>query len=155
MKKFFAIALVLITCCFTMAFFTGCDSDNKYIVITGANGFHCVDDKWDYFEQTKKEDEALKGMYIQIFSSKKDYEEGTAEPVEIRYVDPDDPTETKEVNGKSKEVPKYKYAKQIDLLMAKQNGAHVSNFSLRNRGTRKLAVSFMGGESDYWEYTVI
>ena len=162
MKKFIAIVLVMLTCCFTIGFFTGCDSEKKYIVIVGPNYLDQAKGT-DYWENQDKLNEALKGFTITMYESKKAYDYAikhmqTPVALTITYIDPAAPTKEetyKDETGKDKTrtVPNYQEATTLDLYTVKYNGGYV-NLSINNPGTRKFRVRFQGGSSDDFEYTV-
>ena len=157
MKKLLSIVLVLLTCCFSMAFFTGCDKNPYCIELSTNRTFHVLYSKLTLLERFDEIDRNLEFITLTMYDAeaykayKKDPEQNAKpKPVDITYYDYNaKPTEK---DGK-KEYPSVKRS-SINLRMAKLNGASIYGFNLDSPGKKTLNVSFMGVKGTL-EITVI
>ena len=144
MKKIFSVVLILLVCSFSMAFFSGCDSNQKvlkvFLTFNMTELEVLTDEQKQSYDETFKAMENARSMFtICIYENQTDFEND--EPMEVSLRDPKNP---------SADPVQQKY---FSLDWALFNGAS-GDVNLSSPGKKTLRVSFMGAVGEC-EYTVV
>ena len=145
MKRFISLVLVLLTCCCTMAFFTGCDSGDKYvIIISGRSTFTQINRNLSYLEIQQLTDGYLTEMRLEMYDKKTYKEGGSNTPLDLGKEFPS-----------LKDVISLGSSTAISLYDARQEGANIANFNVFSETEyRELVVTFKGCKSKPFAYKV-
>ena len=155
MKKVLSIVLVLLTCCFTMAFFTGCDKNPYVIRLSGVRKVYTqIDKNLPLLERFDIIDEYLKEITLTVYYEEvfDDGEVGSGYH-SFEYYRYDLPKVKNEKTGEMEHPKEVARGGEINLYMAKLNGASGATLELDSPGKKVMNVSFMGATTTF-EYTV-
>ena len=157
MKKVLSIVLVLLTCCFTMAFFTGCDKNPIHILvqIDGNVEYEQLDKNIPLLDRFDIIDEYLCGIELLVYTIEKDGDgNDIIKRYNFEYNRHDVPKVKNEKTGKMEYQKATTEKGTIDLYTAKFNGASGVTLELDSPGKKVMNISFMGATTTF-EYTVI
>lgn len=145
MKKIFSVILILLVCSFSMAFFSGCDSNQYVLNVDLRNNnetFNVLteEQKRDYDLRLKALEEVRGRILISIYENEEAYNVGERRKI-VSLRDPKNPS----ADPVEKEY--------FDLNWALFNGAS-GDVNLSSPGRKTLRVSFMGAVGEC-EYTVV